>query len=96
MLEEYDNALKYAGDAIAASGPVRMKVNVFYLVFKILKGTDDDLALRHARMVIAIKLENGTDVPEEIEELNIDEDSLDIETLEHEIRNYWIEREFAI
>ena len=31
----------------------------------------------------------------QIEELNLDEDGLDIETLEHEIRNYWIEREFA-
>ena len=46
-------------------------------------------------MVLAIKLENGTDVPEDIEELNIDEDILDIETMENEIRNYWIEREFA-
>lgn len=95
MLEDYDNALKHAGEAIAASGPVRMKVNVFYLVFKILKGTDKDLAAKHAKMVLAIKLENGTDVPEDVEELNLDEDGLDIETLEHEIRNYWIEREFA-
>ena len=95
MLEDYDNALKYAGEAIAASGPVRMKVNVFYLVFKILKGTDKDLAAKHAKMVLAIKLENGTDVSEDIEELNLDEDGLDIETMEHEIRNYWIEREFA-
>lgn len=95
MIEDYENALKYAGEAIAANGPVRMKVNVFYLVFKILKGTDYDLAIKHAKMVLAIKLENGTDVPEDIEELNLDESNLDIETLENEIRNYWIEREFT-
>ena len=94
MLEDYGNALKYAGEAIAANGPVRMKVNVFYLVFRVLKDTDRDLAVSHAKMVLAIKLENGTDIPEDIEELNLDEDNLDIETLEYEIRNYWIEREF--
>jgi len=51
--------------------------------------------MKHAKLLFAIKLENGTDVPEDINELNLDEDGLDIETLEHEIRNYWIEREFA-
>ena len=93
MLEDNENALKYAGKAIAATGPVRMKVNVFYLVFKILKDSDHDLAVSHAKMVLAIKLENGSDVPLDIDELNLDESALDIDTLEYELKNHWIDSE---
>lgn len=94
MLGDNENALKYAGESIAANGSAKMKVNVFHLAFKILKDTDYELALKHAKLLLAIKLENGSDVPEDILELDIDEDSLDIETLEFEIKNYWIEKEF--
>lgn len=89
MLEDSENALQYAKKAILANGPVKMKVNVYYLAFRLLKKTDFDLAFKHAELFLAIKLENGTDVPEDIEELDIDEDNLDIETLEAEIRMHW-------
>lgn len=93
LLEDYDNALKYCGKAILAYGPVGMKVNVFYLAFKILKDSDYDLAMKHAELLLAIKLEKGSEVPEDIEELDIDEDNLDIETLEHEVKSYWVDQE---
>lgn len=93
MLGDEENALKYAGKAIIAPGPVKMKVNVFYLAFRMLKGTNPELALKHARLFFAIKLESGTEIPEDIEDLDIDEYGLDIETLEHEVKNYWVQLE---
>ena len=89
MLEDSENALEYAKKAILANGPVKMKVNVYYLAFRLLKKTDFDLALKHAELFLAIKIENGTDVPEDIEELEIDEGDLDIDALEAEIRMHW-------
>ena len=89
MLDDSENALKYVKKAILAKGPVKMKVNVYYLAFKLLKKADFNLALKHAEIFVAIKLENGTDVPEDIGELDIDEDNLDIDTLEHEIKSSW-------
>lgn len=89
MLEDSENALEYVKKAILANGSVKMKVNVYYLAFRLLKNTDSDFALTHAELFVAIKLENGTDVPEDIEELKVDEDNLDIGRLEAEIRMRW-------
>ena len=89
MLEDSENALEYAKKAILANGPVKMKVNVYYLAFRLLKNSDFDFALKHAELFVAIKLENGTDVPEDIEELDIDEENLDIEELENEVKSLW-------
>lgn len=94
MLGDCEKALRYAGEAITTDDYVNIKVNVFYLVFKILKDSDYDLALKHAELFLAIKLQSDAEIPEDIYELEIDEENLDFETLKHEVKNYWIEQEF--
>ena len=93
-LNDHENALKYASQGVIADGMVKCKVNLYYILYNILKDSDSEFAMKHAELFLAIKLENETDIPEDIEELDIDEDSLDIDRLEHEIRNRWIEIEF--
>ena len=44
----------------------------------------------HAKLYLALKLENGGEIDNEIEDLYIDEDSLDITKLEKEVREYWL------
>jgi tetratricopeptide (TPR) repeat protein len=84
-----DEALKYASKAVLADGDVKVKVNLFYLIYQILKDRDENMAIRHAELYLAIKLESGAGIAEDIEDLNIDEDNLDINDLESEIRKYW-------
>ena len=94
-LGDHENALKHASKGVlAADGSCDMKVNLYYLIFRLLEDSDPDFALKHAELFLAVKLEKGLDVPDDIEELEIDEESLDIETLEYEIKNRWIEEEF--
>ena len=88
VAEDYD-ALKYASQAVLTDDPVNVKVNLYYLIYNILKCTDNDLALKHAKLYLAIKLESGAQIAEDIEDLNLDEDNLDISELEAEIRDYW-------
>lgn len=45
--------------------------------------------MKHAELYLAIKLESGAWVVEEIEDLNIDETDLEISELEAEIGDYW-------
>lgn len=89
MLDDMDLALEYAVKAILADGPVNMKVNLYLLVFNICRQTDADLALLHAKLFLAIKLETGTEIPDYIADLEIDEDDLDVAALECEIKDYW-------
>ena len=64
-------------------------VNLYYLIYNILKDTNSDAAMMHAKLYLALKLESGAGIPDDIEDLDIDEADLDIEELESEIRNYW-------
>lgn len=93
-LDNYETALKYAGKGVLAQGYVNNKVNLYYLIYNLLKDSNNDLALKHAKLVLAIKLENDSEIPEEIDELNIDEENLDLKNLEQEIENYWAEKDF--
>ena len=93
-LNDYGNALRYAAQGVIADGFVKSKVNLYYLIYKLLKDSNPDFAIKYAELFLAIKLENETEIPEDIEDLNIDEENLDINDLEQEIRNHWIEFEF--
>lgn len=84
-INEFDDALKYAVEAILSNNPLEIKVNVFYLIYNILKDENGPLAL---------KIESGSIVPDEIEDLGIDESELDIPVLESEIRKYWTDRKY--
>ena len=92
MLGDDESALRYASQSALKEGPVEIKVNLYFLIYDILKETDPDLALQHAKLYLALKLQSGAPINEEIEELGIDEENLDIDELENEIYNYW--REF--
>ena len=93
-LDNYETALKYAGKGVLAQGYVNNKVNLYNLIYNLLKDSNNDLALKHAKLVLAIKLENDSEIPDEIDELNIDEENLDLKNLEQEIENYWAEKDF--
>ncbi len=86
---ETDEALKYAREAVLTDDPAKIKVNLYYLIYKILKEIDSDAAVMHAKLYLALKLESGAPIVSEIEDLNIDEDDLDIIELESDIKNYW-------
>lgn len=85
-------AIEWAQKAVLTDDPVNVKVNLYYLIYNILKDTNHDLAIKHAELFLALKLESGANVPDDIEDLNIDESDLDITELESEIRKYWAEQ----
>ena len=94
ILDEDEKALEYICAAVLTNDPSNIKVNLYYLAYKILKEQDPDLALKHAELFLAIKLENDSQVPDDIEELMIDEDNLNKKDLEREIKQYWYEYKF--
>ena len=90
-----DEAFKYISDAILAKGSHERKVNLYGLVYCILKDTEPEIALRHAELYYLLKLENGSsNILEEIEELNIDGDNLDMSDLSEQIKDYWMKYKY--
>ena len=94
ILDEDEKALDYICAAVLTNDPSNIKVNLYYLAYKILKEQNSDLALKHAELFLAIKLDNDSQVPDDIEELMIDEDNLNKKDLEREIKEYWSEYKF--
>ena len=94
ILDEDEKALDYICEAVLSNDPINIKVNLYNLAYKILKENNPDLALKHAKLFLAIKLDNESQIPDDIEELLIDEDNLDKKELESEIRQYWLEYKF--
>ena len=94
MLNDNENALKYIVEAVLTNDPPSLKINLFYLIYKLLKDDEPELALEHAKMFAALKLEYGASIPDDIEELGIDEDELNVDELEHEIKDYWLQYKF--
>nr|WP_295161567.1 hypothetical protein [uncultured Methanobrevibacter sp.] len=84
-----EKAREFASKAVLADEDVKVKVNLYYLIYQILKENYESMAIRHAELYLAIKLESGANIAEDIEDLNIDETDLDINELESEIREYW-------
>lgn len=93
-LGDDENALDYIGEAILTNDSVNVKVNLIYLVYKTLEVIDSDMAFKHAELFYLLKLENGSQIPEDIEDLGIDEHKLDKDELINEINKYWSEFKF--
>jgi len=94
MLDDKENALKYVAEAILTDEPSSLKVNLYHLVYKILKDDEPDIALTHAKLVVALKLKNNVDIPNDLEELSIDDSELGIGELEDDIKQYWLKYKF--
>lgn len=95
ILNDVESAKDYITNAVLTNDPDLIKVNLYYLIYKILKDDDPELALLHARYFVAIKLESDAPIPDEIEELLIDEDNLNIRSLKHQIKDYWTDYKFS-
>ncbi|WP_458404040.1 tetratricopeptide repeat protein [Methanobrevibacter sp.] len=95
ILNDVESAKDYITNAVLTNDPDLIKVNLYYLIYKILKDDDPELALLHARYFVAIKLESDAPIPDEIEELLIDEDDLNIRSLKHQIKDYWTDYKFS-
>ena len=89
ILNEDKKALEYICKAILTNDPVNIKVNLFYLAYEILDELNMDMAFKHVELFYLLKLESNTQIPEEIEDLMIDEDGLDKNQLIDEINSYW-------
>lgn len=87
--DNIDEAKKFAGKAVLSDGETKVKVNLYLLIYEILKNTNENMAIKHAKLYLAVKLENGGSIAGEIDDLNLDEDDSDINMLEGEIRSYW-------
>lgn len=94
ILGDEKNAIKYVADAILTDEPANIKVNLYHLTYKLLKDDEPDIALKHAELVSAIKLENNVALPNDIDKLDIDESNLDVDELETQIKEYWLENKF--
>ena len=85
-----DEALRNISEAILAKGDDDKKVNLYGLAYCILNESEPEIALRHAELYSLIKLESGSStILEEIEDLDIDGNTLDMFDLKAQIRDYW-------
>ena len=89
ILNENEKALEYVPGAILTNGSIKMKVNLYYLIYNLLKDLDYEMALKHAQLYYLIKLENNSEVSNDIENLNFNENELNREELIKEINKYW-------
>lgn len=94
MISEDEKALDYLAEAILTNDSVNVKVNLYHLAYEILDNLNIDMAYTHLELYYLLKLENSSHVPEEIENLDIDEDELDRDELINEINRYWMEFKF--
>ena len=90
QINNNSEAISYVALAVLTDDPVNVKVNLYYLIYNILKDSSPLIALKHAKLYLAIKLENGGLIAEDIEDLDIDKEDLDINELEREIKDYWL------
>ena len=89
-LHEDEKALEYLRGAILTDDPIKMKVNLYYLAYEVLDNLNIDVAYKHLELFYLLKLESNAQIPEEVENLEIDDDSLDKQQLIDEINNYWL------
>lgn len=94
ILNENENALEYICNAILTNDPVNIKVNLYYLAYEVLDELNMDIAFKHLELFYLLKLESNAQIPEEIEDLMIDEDELDKNQLIGDINDYWNDFKF--
>ena len=87
-LNENEKAMMYIARAVLTDDPIKMKVNLFYLIYEIMKDSDYDVAIKHAQLYYLLKLESNSEVSCDIEDL-IDVSELDKNVLIDEINEYW-------
>ena len=93
ILNENEKAIMYINKAVLTDDSIKLKVNLFYLIYEILKDSNYDLALKHAQLYYLLKLDSNSEVSCDIEEL-IDENELDKNVLINQINNYWSSYKF--
>lgn len=89
ILNDNENTLKYISKAILAKGSLNMKVNLFCLAYKLLEKENEEIAYRHAELCYLLKLESNAQIPDELEDLMIDEETLNKKELIRQINDYW-------
>ena len=94
ILNENEKALNYICEAILTSDPVNIKVNLYCLAYEILDELNQEIAFRHVELCYLLKVESSAQIPDELEDLMIDEDELDKNQLIEEINNYWSDFKF--
>ena len=94
ILNENEKALNYICEAILSNDPVNIKVNLYCLAYEILDELNQEIAFRHVELCYLMKVESGAQIPDELEDLMIDEDELDKNQLIEEINNYWSDFKF--
>lgn len=94
ILNEYDKALEYVPGAVLTNDPIKMKVNLYYLIYNLLKDSNHDIALKHAQLYYLLKLENNSEISKDIADLKINGDELNKKELVGEINEYWRDFKF--
>lgn len=94
VLNKADEVMNYIPDAVLTDDPIKMKVNLYYLIYHILKDSNYDIALKHAQLYYLLKSDNNSEILEDVKELKINGDDLDKEKLVKEINEYWMSFKF--
>lgn len=94
LLNENEKAINYICGAVLTNDPVKLKVNLYYLIYNLLKDSNPEMALKHAELYYLLKVESNSEIAPEIEQLTIDEDNLNKNTLESQIHKYWLDFKF--
>lgn len=82
-------ALKYCCPVVLSNVSDKIKINIYYLIYNILKGFNHEQALKHAQYFYLLKKESGYRIPYDIENLNFDDVYLDKNQLKGEIIDIW-------
>ena len=94
MLKRPLDALEYCCPVVLSDVSDYSKINIYYLIYRILEGFNEKQALKHAQYFYLLKKEKGYRIPEDIENLGIDETRLDKLQLKGEITEIWQEYKF--
>ena len=89
ILNDNKKALEYIPEAILTDDSIKMKVNLYYFIYDLLKDLDYNIAIKHAQLYYLIKSENNSEISADIENLNFDKNELNKVELVDEINKYW-------
>lgn len=94
MLKKPLDALEYCCPVVLSDVSDYSKISIYYLIYRILKSFNEKQALKHAQYFYLLKKEKEYRIPEDIENLGIDETRLDKKQLKMEITEIWQEYKF--
>lgn len=66
LIEGSKEKLKLLAEAALKPGPAEMKLNLYYSLYELLIEKEEELAEKHLQLIVAIRNENGWDIPQEI------------------------------